>query len=334
MRLDNLRVLDVSFDIDILKIFSHLQDNTLRELRLDVGNSEEKYFENQKKLEKIISSSVSFLNLNNMKVTKSLESWFSCQKELDQVCMQFESLESLHLLSSTFVNLSNLENLKNLKKFVLPFSHCYDSEKMIVALKSASLEYLEVATSINESLALVLTNCPNLCELILDLKNERFSEHYPDPQGFQNGPIFWVPKHQNLKKLTIEGFIPDRVNLDDTFSFMRVCENLETFSMNNRDLKTKELMEILCCCPKLKLLCIETRSRELFKIIKAHGKNLVSFHIRARSTKCERKVELEKLKKYFDGQFTHFKFGYLQGYDILLLKETESEEKCCKILLV
>lgn len=52
LRLHNLRELQVDFDTDILDIFEHLPDNSLRKLRLDVGSGEKIFSKTNKTLKK------------------------------------------------------------------------------------------------------------------------------------------------------------------------------------------------------------------------------------------------------------------------------------------
>ena len=108
---------------------------------------------------------------------------------------------------------------------------------------------------------------------------------------------------------------------------MRGCKNLEAFSMNiNFD--AEELKELLHCCPKLKLLCIRTRFKQLFKIVKNYGKSLRYLQIEVGRINVK-KVKLDKLKKYFDGQFTQLTMNNkeIHGKDLMQLKE----KKCCDV---
>lgn len=167
LKLYNLREINVEYDIEnILDIFDSLPVNSLRKLYLNVRFDRKKYFGNQQKIEEIKTKSIEILNIENTKATTFLDAKFNSQKELDQVCRQFKSLEIIHFDCDAFIDLSPLRNLKNLRKFVFP-SNFSDFNNINDTLKSASLESLEIATFSKQSRLKVSANCPNLREIKL-----------------------------------------------------------------------------------------------------------------------------------------------------------------------
>ena len=336
LRLNNLRDLQVvGGKPDILEIFDHLPDNSLRRLRLNVDSIKKKYFGNQQKLEEITTSSIESLDMDCTYNVTFLDVYFGSQEDVDKVCKHFKSLESIRIHSDEFVDLSSIENLKNLKK--IDFSRCED---IIETLKSKSIESLEFYSVSIEILSQLGLNCPNLRELKLPdnlLSSYLVDEvlrHFPKLERLEcNSSIFGNAqscKYQNIKQLIIRE-VPYGHEVHDIPNFIRGCKNLETFSMDV-DFDAEQLKDMMRSCPNLKSLCIATRSKELFRIVKKHGNNLRCLHIGTRQVDVK-EVKVDKLMKYFDGQFTHFSL-FTNHQHNFVLKKSLKEKKCCNFLPV
>ena len=341
LRLNDLRELSVICEnADILEIFNQLPDNILRKLTLNTKNNKKTYFENQQKIEEINTNLMIILCSDKPKKTTILDAKFRYQKEIDQVG-QFESLIEICVESRAFLDLSNLENLKNLKKFTLLYNIEDGFDRMIDTLKSESLESLDVIFLSKPSLLHVKANCPNLRELEIEFNHGFLADEvlrkFPKLESFhckcailRNVQSY---EHHNLKTLDIEcGDVfssSGNYKFDDILNFLRGCKNLESFSMKyGCFLTAEELKDLLQCCRKLKTLCIQTKSKKLFTIIRKHGKNIRCLHVSRRNRIDLEKIEWENFKKYLDGQFQHLsanEFGFL-------MTKPANVEKCCNWL--